>query len=81
MIAYDASAATSLWALSAGNDMMYVGVDATGVCRPAFAGHGIILTRGPHLMSGYWSEGGLDLFQRPDFWFETGDIGETLTIW
>ena len=40
-------------------------------------GQGIILTRGPHVMLGYWADGGMDLLPRPDLWLETGDIGKS----
>lgn len=39
------------------------------------AGQGVIQTRGPHIMLGYWSEGGSALQPHPDRWFSTGDIG------
>lgn len=40
-----------------------------------FAGEGLIHTRGPHTMLGYWAEGGLDLLPQPGRWLSTGDIG------
>ena len=42
------------------------------------AGHGMIRTRGPHVMLGYWSEGGSALRSRPAAWLATGDMGEQL---
>mmetsp|Transcript_17108 Transcript_17108/g.51177 ORF Transcript_17108/g.51177 Transcript_17108/m.51177 type:complete len:379 (-) Transcript_17108:81-1217(-) len=38
-------------------------------------GEGVIQTRGPHAMLGYWADGGLDLAAKPDMWLSTGDIG------
>lgn len=43
--------------------------------RLLHAGHGIIQTRGPHVMLGYWSAGGSTLRPQPDRWLSTGDIG------
>ncbi len=47
--------------------------DLTGAL--CFAGEGLIHTRGPHTMLGYWAEGGLDLLPQPGRWLSTGDIG------
>ena len=38
----------------------------------------MIRTRGPHVMLGYWSEGGGAPRPQPDAWLETGDMGEQL---
>ena len=38
----------------------------------------MIRTRGPHVMLGYWSEGGSALQPWPDAWLATGDMGEHL---
>ena len=49
---------------------------ASGNIGYFIAGEGVIQTRGPHTMLGYWSKGGLDLTAQPGQWFSTGDIGK-----
>lgn len=78
---YESDAVLATSPVTLGDPAICVGFPAAGVevtirqLSSLPPGQGVILTRGPHLMSGYWADGGLELFQRPDFWFETGDIG------
>ncbi len=55
-------------------------LDAVGLPLPGvevrIAGDGEVLTRGPHVMKGYWKDAAATAEAIRDGWFYTGDLGE-----